>query len=516
MKPTPLRRSWLLLLVPLLFPPAFAEDDETLGQAHRLYAAGRFERALAAYRECSKSSPASASALTGAGKCLIALGRIPEATRVMQRAARLPDAGAETHCVLGQAWYWDAASLLGNPNDPRALDAAAVLRDAERCLKRALAMEDRLHLAHYFLGKVKTAQGRPDEAAASFGKAIELRPAEPGYHFARGEALEKSERYAEAAAAYLAAAKHSPPRFKAYVRGARVTAACCLARAGDPARAVEGIKAVFLEDPGDPVVFQKIWTAFVPDRQPSDPGRKLLEALAAACPEAALPHYYLGHFLRTRGKTAEAREAFEKAVKTEDGKRLAGVWADYGEMLFLEGEDPAGAERRLVKALELEPNNRKAYTTLTYMVSRAVRARDIDRAIALTRTILRHQPQNGHEWGILAGFYHNRKQWNEALEYYTKAEEYAPKDPHIKMGLGKLYNEIKQFEKSDRYFTQALALDPDHSESLKDYGYLCRKTGRLEKARRLWEHLLELDPDQPMVRRDLAGVIRKIRRRREL
>jgi tetratricopeptide (TPR) repeat protein len=516
MKPTPLRSSRLLLLVPLLLGPAFAEDDDALRQARRLYAGGRFERALAAYRECSKSRPVSASALTGAGQCLIALGRIPEATRVMQRAARLPDAGAETHCVLGQAWYWAAASRLRSPDDPRALEAAALLRDAERSLKRALAMEERLHLAHCFLGKVKTAQSRPEEAAASFRKAIESRPSEPSYHFALGEALAQSERYAEAAAAYRAAAKHSPARFKAYVRGARVAAACCLARAGEMPRAVEEIQAVFLEDPTDTTVFRKIWTVFARDRGRSDSGRRLLEALAAASPDAALPYYYLGHFLRARGQTAEAREAFEKAVATEDGRRLAGVWADYGELLFVEGEDLAGAERCLVNALALEPQNRKAYTTLTYLVSRAVRARDIDRAIALTRIILKHQPQNGHEWGILAGFYHNRKQWTEALQYYAKAEQYAPEDPHIKMGLGKLHNEIKQYEKSDRYFTQALALDPDHLESLKDYGYLCRKTGQLGKARRLWERLLELDPGQQRIRRDLAGVIQKIRRRREL
>ncbi|MBN2489610.1 MAG: tetratricopeptide repeat protein [Planctomycetes bacterium] len=492
----------VLALVLVVAVPAGTQSDTAPLDPDRLYAEGKFREALDAYRARIAAGPEQIAPYCGAGKCLIALNRLTEATDLLGKAVRLPGADAEAFSVLGQAWYWDGCSILANPDDPRADYAKVILWDAENNLKRAIEKDAGLHLAHYFLGRVRLVVDRAEEAAAALGRAVELAPSETSYHFALGEALEASGQDLAAAEAYFAAARHAPERFVAYIRKARLGAAGCFARAGARARAAAEFKAAFVEDPGDIALFQRVWAILG-----ADPGRRLegvavLEELERAVPGAALPGYYLGYLQLARADRAAARQAFERVVATEQGARFAGVWAMLGTLHYVEADDPETAERHLLKALELEPANEVAYTTLTHMVTYWLqKKRNTERAIELTRKILRYQPDNGHQWGILAAFHYNRSLRQdetepspEALEYYARAEHHAPHDPNIQCGLAKLYNAAKQYEKSEKHFQQALALDPFHLEALLDYGYMCKDTGQFAKAKALWERFLEASP----------------------
>ena len=502
-----------VLLLLLWFIPSCAHVDPELRHAGRLYEKGDYPTARAAYQEIIQSRPAEVSAYCGAGKCLIPEGRIQEAARLMQGAVKIPEAGAEAYSVLGQAWYWDACSIMANPGDPRAEYAAVLLGKAGANLKKAIDLDPGFHLAHYFLGKVKTALGQSAEAAVSLKKAADLEPTEASYHFELGGALEKSEKYLEAAGAYRAAAGVSPVKFQAYIRSARVRACCCLARAGDLEAANPELEAVFLEDPKDAALFQNLWEVFGTEAERRDEGLRLLEALGRVCPSAALPFYYMGYFLQLQSKTIEARKAYEKVLTTREGRGFAAAWAALGTMYFVEDRDLERAERHLLKALELEPKNPQAYRTLTYMVTGAVRDRDTDRAMDLTQKILKYQPENGHEWGILAGFHNNKRQFKEALECFRKAEQFSPRDAFIKMGLGMAYNMMGDLDKAEANFKKSLDLDPNLLKTLIEYGYLCRKIGKLEKARELWQRAVELDPDRRRIQRDLAGIIERLEKK---
>jgi len=504
-------KSWAVLLL-LCFLSSCAHIDSKLRRADGLYAKGDYPAARAAYQEILRSRPDEVAAYCGAGTCLIAEGRIQEAAGLMQEAVRIPDAGAEAYSVLGQAWYWDACSILGNPGDPRAEYTAVILGDAEANLKKAVNQNSELHLAHNFLGKVKTAQGKSEEAAVSFKKAADLKPTEASYLFDLGGALEESEKFREAAKAYWMAAGVSPEKYQAYIRDARVRAACCLARAGDPVAAYSDLETVYLEDPKDVALFQRLWAMFGADEERQNEGLRLLEVLIRLRPNAALPYYYMGFFQQAQGRNIEARKAYEKVLTTEEGKGFASVWATLGTMYLVEDRDLEQADRHLFKALELEPKNAHAYQTLTYMVTEAVRDRDLDRAMDLTRTLLKSQPENGHQWSILGGLYSRRRQAKEAIECYEKADKFSPGDAFIKMGLAMVYNMGGEFEKSEATFKESLALDPNLLGALKEYGFLCRKIGKVEKTVELWKKVLELDPDQPLIQRQLPGEIEKLKK----
>jgi tetratricopeptide (TPR) repeat protein len=50
------------------------------------------------------------------------------------------------------------------------------LADARVHLEQALATNDELHLAHYGLGQIAAAEGRPQDARAAFERCLQLRP----------------------------------------------------------------------------------------------------------------------------------------------------------------------------------------------------------------------------------------------------------------------------------------------------------------------------------------------------
>jgi len=494
----------VVLLCVILEAGGAAQESPGLAGADRLYAQADYRGALRAYQAILRLRPQAVAACCGAGKCLIALGRIQDAMTLLQKAVGFPDATAEAHSVLGQTCFWGAENLRRNakPWDSQAPLAGALFADAEAALNRAIEMDARLPLAHFFLGKVKMAQNRPVKAATAFCNALEIDANNTSFHFELARALERSRKHAAAAEAFRAAAAHAPEGFESYARKARVHAAACLARAGDMPRATEAFKREFLANPKDIALFRMAWRIFGTDRKRHDEGIRLLEELACALPTAAMPGYFLGHLQLARGRKSEARRTFEKVLKTEEGQGYSAVWAYLGETYFVDDRALDPAERCLLKALELDPANKRAYTVLTYLVSYWLRRqRDMDRAIDLTRKILKVQPDNADEWSKLATLTYNRALFGrslgespEALRHFARAEKIAPDDPLVQCGLGKVYNAIKRYDKAEAHFKAALALDPDHLETLWDYGYMCKDTGQFAKARALWERLLSFDP----------------------
>jgi tetratricopeptide (TPR) repeat protein len=133
------------------------------------------------------------------GIVLLALGRLDEARRALQRALRLDRDSAEAHNVLG-----NVLQRLGE-------------RDASLAsYGRALALRPRYAEAHNNLGSALRALGRLDEAESELHRAVELRPGYAAALANLGLVLQEQGRYGEALDGYDRALASDPAHATAH------------------------------------------------------------------------------------------------------------------------------------------------------------------------------------------------------------------------------------------------------------------------------------------------------------
>jgi tetratricopeptide (TPR) repeat protein len=204
-----------------------------LAQAVQAHRAGRLDEAAALYRRILATQPRHADALhlsgqiaeskgdhatalafiaqaiaanghiaafhVSEGVVLLALGRLDEARRALQRALCLDRDSAEAHNVLGNVLL-----RLGE-------------RDASlACYRRALALRPHYVEARNNLGSALRALGRLDEAESQLRRALELRPGYAAGLANLGLVLQEQGRYREALDAYDRAVASDPAHATAH------------------------------------------------------------------------------------------------------------------------------------------------------------------------------------------------------------------------------------------------------------------------------------------------------------
>jgi protein O-GlcNAc transferase len=138
-------------------PHLFAQAYLGLGAA--LKNQGKFDEALAAYREANRISPALVEASYNLGNAFKALGRLDDAVATYRHAIRIQPGLLQAHCNLG-----NALCEQGKPDE-----AVAAFRQAIRI------KPDHAN-AHLNLGGALLEQGKFDQAIAACRDAIRLRP----------------------------------------------------------------------------------------------------------------------------------------------------------------------------------------------------------------------------------------------------------------------------------------------------------------------------------------------------
>jgi tetratricopeptide (TPR) repeat protein len=188
---------------------------------------GRFEEAIACYREALRLQPASASAHNNLGNALRAANRSAEAVEPLREALHLRPDFPEAHCNLGQVLatlgktdealeaYQQALRL--RPDFATAHRKKGILlaqkdqpADAISCLREATRLEPNSDEAFFHLGNALRETGQLEEAIASYQTALRLRPESIATANNLGVSLVELQRYAEADAVYRSALRHAP------------------------------------------------------------------------------------------------------------------------------------------------------------------------------------------------------------------------------------------------------------------------------------------------------------------
>ena len=311
--------------VEVRFPDPLIEEVEALvigvgpviEKALRAYGAGRFDEAVAGYREALAQEPENLTALRGLGLSLRAAGRLDESIEAYQRLLAVqPD-----HRLGGLELAMTQ------------IDRGDYTPAIER-LEAAVAADPEFKEAHFNLGVALSRVDRWAEAERHLRRVLELSADYPRTRYYLGVVLDELGRDEEAVVVLREAVRRDPADFLS-----RQRLGYLLAAAGDVAGAELEHRAV-------------------------------LELEVAPAPEKAAAHFQLGSFARDRGVAAEAEEHFRAAVELfpdlwQARLSLARLLRDRGDA------DPAVAEYRAI--VERYPEHETAWFEEAWVLLRARR-----------------------------------------------------------------------------------------------------------------------------------------------
>ncbi|HLG59029.1 MAG TPA: tetratricopeptide repeat protein [Vicinamibacterales bacterium] len=141
--------------------------------------------------------------------------------------------------------------------------------------------------------------------------------------------------------------------------------------------------------------------------------------------------------------------------------------------------------------------------------ARQAPALDQGRVQALT-TILKSDPKNLDAVIQLGNTYFDAEQWDDAIQWYTRAVQIDPKNADASTDLGVSLYYSNKADEALKQFEHSLAISPNHTKTLLNKGIvLAFGKQDLRAAAAEWEKVVTLAPDSPegqAARRALEGI----------
>ena len=361
--------------------PDSAEAHENLGNAYGRHL--RYKEARGEYEHTLRIDPNNNSARLSLAKTLLKVGEAPAAIPTVQDYISRVPGDYEGYLVLGEAYRWQGD-----------------FGKAEEQLRRAVRLKPENYDARYTLGVVLARTGRIDEATNELVAAKKLNPDAPGAHY------ELSHIYARMKD--LRRAKEEADAFQQArdrTGGALTFDLLCVKgddflRKGNAQDAANTFREAIKINPGDPGIHYNLALALA--KLGDQAGQKQeLEKAVELGPNVAEAHNRLGTIYLAEGKIRAAQKEFESAIALNPtlveamnnlgtlygqlGNNRAAielfreaVWtqprfatchANLGLALAAEGKFEE-AERELIEAIRLDPQNRPALAGLRMLKAR--------------------------------------------------------------------------------------------------------------------------------------------------
>ena len=413
-----------------IFPPAlYADGFAALKQ-------GRYAEAVTRFREAAALDPLTVSGAakerTLDGAAALRQGRLTAALELHRAAVESAPDVAETHRVLGMAYWADdqfdngiaqfKTAIRLRPDDERArvaladvLVAAGKLTDAEQAFKEAIRAVPGSGQAHYNLGRLYDVQQKWSEAAQMFQTAVNLNPMVGQDHLHQtiarlylslpdvGRAIDAAEKRIDV----------NPNNADAH----RALGDLYLQQ-GRHEEALTELGAALLINPQSVDAYSGIAQVHLrTGRYPEAEGaaRRALDI----DPAHNAARYALATALLRVGRAEEGTKELERFQRLQAEARLQEQRDLEGRMLRQEASaslaknDYEAAIAALLKAVSLEPNDRSAYLNL----------------------------------GVLLK---NRGRYREAIEPFNRALELRA-DPDVHRLLAETYQALDQLQQSEQH-----------------------------------------------------------------
>jgi len=312
--------------------PANARAQNNLGLSY--YHLGRFDDAIARYRESLRLDPTVANTHYNLGLAFMHSGRLAEAVAPFEEAVRILPYYFYAHQNLGivltklgrpqEALAHFAEALRFDPSPAEthlhfgvALAELGRWREAADHYAQAVHLNPRYAEAQSNWGVALFHLNSSAAAVEHFDEALRLKPDSPDVHYNLGLALASLGRTADAAAHYDEAVRLNPAHPEA-----RLNLGIALGQAGRLAEAIEQLEQATRLRPDWPEAHTNLATALVQTGRLPE-ALSHYEAALRLRPDDARAHYNVGYALLASGRSFEARQQFESALKIQPDLAVA-------------------------------------------------------------------------------------------------------------------------------------------------------------------------------------------------
>jgi tetratricopeptide (TPR) repeat protein len=171
--------------------------------------------------------------------------------------------------------------------------------------------------------------------------------------------------------------------------------------------------------------------------------------------------------------------------------------------LYEESGDLAAAEKELLKAIDLAPENDKTYFELAVLYDKMNRK---EASIATMKKVLEISPDHANALNYLGYTYADLGiQLDEAEAMIKKAMELKPGDGYFTDSLGWVYYQKGLYDKALEVLLEAHRLAPEDPIIMEHVGDAYRMLGDSKRALEYYRRSLEAKED------DREGLVEKIR-----
>jgi tetratricopeptide (TPR) repeat protein len=218
-------------------------------------------------------------------------------------------------------------------------------------------------------------------------------------------------------------------------------------------------------------------------------------------PNSSLAHNNLGNFFLQNGRTDEAMEQFQKALKIEP--RYALAHNNLGAALYQKGRVDE-AVTHYQKALEIEPRYAQAHNNLGIVL---FQKGQVDAAMAHFQKALAIQPNNAEIYNNFGNALLGKGEAAGALRCFQKAVEIAPDFAGAQENLGMILFQKGQMDEAIVHYQKAVAIQPVNAEFQYNLGYALFLKGEARGAIAHYQRSLELQPQNAIAGKNLAWIL---------
>ena len=200
---------------------------------------------------------------------------------------------------------------------------------------------------------------------------------------------------------------------------------------------------------------------------------------------------------KTYDKAIQLIDSIDKKFVQDDTELLSTAGMAY---LGLKNNDKA--IETFTRLLELTPDNTKALSLLTALTS----GNDLDKAIAFVKKHIADHEAGSH-YIFLGDLFLRKKQNEEALKAFEKAQELNPADPQGYVLRARLLHLMGKSEESTAQYNELLKTQPQSIVALMGLATTFESQGKTAEAIEKYKKILELKPDFPAAANNLAWLI---------
>jgi tetratricopeptide (TPR) repeat protein len=218
-------------------------------------------------------------------------------------------------------------------------------------------------------------------------------------------------------------------------------------------------------------------------------------------PAAAEPLYALGSVYLEQQKRKEARECFERTLRSTANypATLPNAWNNLGILAARDGNTEEAIEF-FQKALDINPDHPVALQNLgnAYRQKKDWNAakKTLEHALALN-------PGDAEANYSLGMVYAQLNDAGRAYEYLQKALEARPAYPEALNNLGILYLRMGRPDDAKKSFVKAIRVAPGFEQAYLNLARVYAIEGDKGKARATLEQLLKIHPEQAQAKKEL-------------